>query len=115
VCGRIGRQAVQPTRFAGHGAEVSWLDGSSSLSGHLGRAAAPGQASVYLVHASQHILRGVPDVKRAMLEGEHVQRGDSRVYDAHVMSAGFATMCQTRHPQASVRAASSSISNYTGC
>jgi hypothetical protein len=36
-------------------------------------------------------------VKRKLLESEHVQRGDSRECDAHVMSAGFATMCHTHN------------------
>lgn len=52
-------------------------------------------------HASrQHSTRGVPIVKRATHKREHVQRGDSRECDVHVMSAGFAAMCQTSHPHA---------------
>jgi hypothetical protein len=87
-----------------------------------GDAAAPGQASVYLAHASQHIWERrcrceASDARE--LESEHVQRGDSRVCDGHVMSAGFATMCQTSHTHnthnSRVSAAAATISNYTGC
>jgi hypothetical protein len=55
-------------------------------------------------------------VKRELLKSEHVQRGDSRECDAHVMSAGFATMCQTIHTHNNiVSTAASPISNYTRC
>jgi hypothetical protein len=87
------------------------------VSGNLGEVLRPGRpASIFptRVHTTQQEAFQMVSER---CHREHVQRGDSRECDAHVMSAGVERECWTSHTPhlATVKAAALPISNYRRC
>lgn len=79
----VGRAA---SAMSGHYAHTCWLARGSSLSDSLGDPAAPGRRLSLPRETPTTFNKDGPQVRSESCE--HVQRGDSRERNGHVMSAG---------------------------